>query len=401
MNTPRVCLLGLAVFLFMLTQGLAEEHNPKERLKEILKKKKAGQELTVDEREFLEKNARFLKKQRPHKGNALGPPQGPRFHQPAPPDQLQTLLTKVNVVDRAALSAVRLLWKGGQRDDAVALAEKIIGKTPDPDAAGLAHLILGRFLTELEKKEEADKHLRAVTGRAASLAMVELAEPLMKAKDVPGLLAAFKDLVASQKSGLDRCRVVKALLEQLERPIPDALPPEQYATLLQAVADSIPYEEALAAKEALAKEEPLVPAQPQAFGPGRGGPGQRGGPPMPPEIMERFRAVRELPPDQRHQAIDALMKEVAVRAGELHAEGRVDEARRLKMMLERHEQMKAKMKDVMMKRGKGGGMMPPRDPDAMRKEIDRLEDQGFKEEADKLRRELEAQQRGQAVDEKF
>jgi hypothetical protein len=399
MVSARVLLLGLSVFLFAAGQGFAQE-DVKDRLKDILRKKKAGQELTADEKEFLEKNARFFKhpKQLKQKKVGFGEPGGFRPQQPPAAQQLQVLLSRLNVVDRAALSGAQQLWQGKRRDDAVALAEKIVGKTPDADAAGVARLMLGRFLMELERKEEADKHLRAVTGRAAELAMAELAQPLIKANDVTGLLAAFKDLLTSQKNGLDRCRVVKALLDLFDRSMEDGLPPDQRAELLQAVADSIPYEEALAAKEALAKEEPLVPLRPQGFGAGRG---PNAGPPIPPEMMERLRAMRELPPDQRNEAMGALMKEMWDRAEKLEAEGRVEEARRLKEMVERHKQMMGRMKEMMMKKGKGRGMMPPRDPGAVRAEIKRLEDQGFMDEANKLRRELEEGKRNQAVNENF
>ena len=70
----------------------------------------------------------------------------------------------------------------------------------------------------------------------------------------------------------------------------------------------------------------------RAFGPGRGGP---------PELRERARALRELPPEQRRQAVEALMKDVAIRAEELQEEGRVEEAAQLRKAL---EQMKMRVK---------------------------------------------------------
>lgn len=398
MTSARVLLAGLTVLL-LVGQGMAQEDD-KARLKDIVAKKKAGQELTPDERAFLEQNARFMKKP---KGEFPGAPEGlkPPPQIPSSDHELQILLAQLNVVDRAALSAVQQLWDGGRRDEAIALAEKIAGKTPDTDAAGVARLMLGRFLTKSGRAEEAGKHLRVATGRAAALAMVELAQPAMKARDVPGLLAAFKDLLASQKNSLDRCRVLKALLDFLDRPTLDPWPPEQRAELLQALANSIPYEDALAAKEALAEEKPLVPVtpDPQAFAPGQG-PGPKGGPPLPPEMQERFRAIRDLPPDQRHEAMGALMKDVARQVEQLRAAGREEEARRLAEMLERHEQMEGRMKE-MMKKGKGPGLPPPRDPAVVRAEIKRLEDQGFMDEAKKLRRQLEERQPGQAVDDRF
>jgi len=115
--------------------------------------------------------------------------------------------------------------------------------------------------------------------------------------------------------------------------------------------------------------------------------------------MERFRNVRDLPPEQRRETINVLMKEAAGQVRQLEAAGKVEEARRLKEILERHEQMEGRFKDR--GRGKGPGAMgAPRDPAELRAEIKKLEDQGFMDEAKKLRRELEETNRA-AADEKF
>jgi hypothetical protein len=71
----------------------------------------------------------------------------------------------------------------------------------------------------------------------------------------------------------------------------------------------------------------------------------------------------------------------------------------LKEILERHEQMEGRLKDVKGKM-KGRGADAPRDPAEIRAEIKKLEDQGFMEEATKLRKELEETNRAPA-DEKF
>lgn len=421
MRCAHVLSVALAAALFLLGAALPEEMATEARIKEILAKRKAGQELTPQDKEFLEQNARFLKKTA--KGDepfrkvppaekmpglvegAPGMGMGPQREPMKPGEgELQALVGRLNVVDRAELSAAQHLWRATKRDEAVALAQKTAGKTPDPEAAGVALLMVGRFLMESGKAEEAAKNFRAVTGRAAALAMIDLAEPLMKAKDTPGLLAAFKDLLTSQKNGLDRCRVAKAFLEYLDRVGQEGLAPEQRAELMQAVAASIPYEEAMAAKEELAKEQPPAPQPatpfqgPPMFGPGNMGPGGPGAG-MPPELMERFRNLRDLPPEQRRETINVLMKEIAGQVKQLEAAGRMEEAKRLREILERHEQMEGRFKDMKVK-GKGKGVEAPRDPADLRAEIKKLEDQGFMEEAKKLRRELEETDRAGA-DEKF
>jgi tetratricopeptide (TPR) repeat protein len=426
MRCAHVLSAALTAGLFFLSAALPEEMAVEARIKDILAKRKAGQELTPQDKEFLEQNARFLKKaakgddpfrKMPPAEKMPGfvegaPGMGPQ-REPIKPGEaeLQSLLGRLNVVDRAELSAAQQLWRATKHDEAVALAQKTAGKTPDTEAAGVALLMVGRFLMETGKAEEAAKNLRAVTGRAAALAMIDLAEPLMKTKDTPGLLAAFKDLLTSQKNGLDRCRVAKAFLEYLDRVGPDGLAPEQRAELMQVVAASIPYEEAMAAKEELAKEQPPAPPQQQPppfpgqpmFGPGNPGPmgGFMGGPGagLPPELMERFRNLRDLPPEQRRETINVLMKEVAGQVKQLEAAGKVEEAKRLKEILERHEQMEGRFKDMKGK-GKGRGVDAPRDPADLRAEIKKLEDQGFMDEAKKLRKELEETDRAGA-DEKF
>lgn len=95
------------------------------------------------------------------------------------------------------------------------------------------------------------------------------------------------------------------------------------------------------------------------------------------------------------------MKEVADQVKQLEAAGRVDEAKRLKEVLERYQQMmEGRLKDMNAKGKAKGRVEAPRDPAELRAEIKKLEDQGFTEEAKKLRMELEGTERGGA-DEKF
>jgi len=408
MRAAHVILPGLAAISILAGTVLSEEANVETRMRDILAKRKAGQELTVQEKEFLEQHARFMKKAgkleeplRKMLENAQVPVPQPGPGKPGE-DELQALIGRLNVVDRAELSAAQLLWQAAQREEALALIRKTAGKTPDPEAAGTALLLAGRLLQEAGRTEEAIKSLRAVTGRAAALAIVDLSEPSLKAKDTPGLLASFKDLMTGQKNGLDRCRVAKAFLEYLERTAQEGgLAAEQRAELMQAVAASIPYEEALAANGELAKEQapvpppPPPPAGPPPFMPGNGGPGGPGA--WMPELMERFRGLRDLPPEQRRETVAVLMKEVAEQARQLEAAGRVEEAKRLKEILERHNLMDGRLKDLK-GRPKGRGAEAPRDPAEMRAEIKKLEDQGFMEEAKKLRKELEENTQ---ADEKF
>jgi tetratricopeptide (TPR) repeat protein len=239
-----------------------------------------------------------------------------------PPDpgtmELAALQADLNVVDRAALASAQALMQAGKRDEAIAVAEKVATKSPDAEAAGVARLLAGRWYIEKGEEEAGNKNLRSVTGRAAALALAPLVEPLLKKQDRVGLVAACKDLVAAQPTGLDRCRVLKAMLDLLERPGPE-LSAELRAEVAGALSALVPYEEALAAKDALAKERAAAPRPPGPpfgplpgfgpgmggpgmgmFGPGMGGPGMGGGPlneaDLPEGLRGKAKALREMPP---------------------------------------------------------------------------------------------------------
>jgi hypothetical protein len=189
------------------------------------------------------------------------------------------------------------------------------------------------------------------------------------------------------------------------------LTPERRAEILAGAAGVISYDEALAAKEALANERPVsgVPQPPpqfaQPFKPqfpgaagGFGGGGLRDAmfQDLPPDVAEALRNLRDVPPMQRQEAFLKAKVALQQRADELTKEGKEAQAMRIREALERLQQMEERMRAFREGRGKDFG---PRDPDKLKAEIKRLEDQGFKDQADKLRKELEGLE--PKVDEKF
>lgn len=314
---------------------------------------------------------------------------------------LRPLISQVNVVDRAALGAALAQYQSGKKDDALATADKVAQKSSDPDGQGVARLLLARLKMENGQGDEAPKLLRGVTGRAASLALMLLSDPLIKAGDADGLAGAAKELVVAQKNGLDRCRVVKTLLDLLDRPNPPGqgggLANDARAGLMLQAAEWVTYEDALAAQAALSKEPPLFD--------GPGGPGMRGGmggPGMaemkdpaqmgelPGDLIQQFRDLKNVPPDQRKEAVKNLRTAVEERIKKLKAEGKDPDAARLQEFLDRLEE---RGKAAGNNKGDAKKKNEHMDPEKTKAEIKRLEDQGFAEEANKLKKQLEMQEK--------
>lgn len=366
--------------------------------RQIMARKEAGEALTAEDREFLEQHGQELQKaqrrmgagerdgragagpgQGPGPGPGMEPRQGPS---PLSSFALRPLLEEINVADRASLSLALAKFQNEKKDEAIALAEKVAdAKNADPEAAGVARLILARMLSEKGEKDAAARMFRTVTGHAAVQALANLLEPLARGGDSDGLLTAFKDLLAAQPDALGRCRVLKALLDLADRFGAEVLSAPALEKILQAAAGSVSAEEALANREALAKENqaPFNRPPPGPMGPPgmRMGEGAQGG--LGQEIMQKLMAARALPPDQRQEAIKdiktMLDKGLEDRGREAPKDPPKDELRR-KIPKELKEKEKAARKE-----GK--------DPEKMRAEIKRLEEEGKPDEANKLKQDLE------------
>ena len=292
--------------------GITPEMKDKiKRARELLQKRHRGEELTPEERAWLEKEAPELRAAAKRLGmmDPLEPGgfaggAGPRLPFEAAQWEAQALMRELNVLDRAALTAAFLNLHEEKREEALAAAEKVMDKSPDPNASSLARWIIARIRQEKGETEAAGKLFRQVAGRAAPLALRDLLAPLLKAGDLKGALAAYKELAAAQPSALDRCRLLGALTEHLERLPADTVPLETRTALLARAAETVAYEEAQAAREALQKEReaaslpPLAPGMEAEFGP-RGrfmrkpvGKGKLGGP-DPDALREKIKLLEE------------------------------------------------------------------------------------------------------------
>ena len=222
-----------------------------------MQKRQRGEALTDEEQGVLDKGktmgvGRMMGGDAGGGGGRVGP--GPtaasRSAQPTDP---RALLSGVNVVDRALLSAALSLSAAGKTDEGLALVDKVLQKSPDKNATGLARFVLGKAQMAKGDAAVAEKTMRAVTGRAAVLAFTTLAEPLVKNNDAAGLSALYKDLLAAQITDLDRCRLLQALIDLVDNS--GTLPTQARVEILSTAAAGVTYEQAMATRDALAQEK--------------------------------------------------------------------------------------------------------------------------------------------------
>jgi hypothetical protein len=264
------------------------------KMKELMEKRKNGQELTAEEQKLVDEFKNQRKKNREQGGQPQGGPGGPGGGEmggpggPPPPPGLQSarlLLEDVNVTDRAALAAAMVKSQQGDKDAALKLVTGVAANNPDAQAVGVATYLQGLLGLEKGNEEEAFKAWRGIKGRAAVPALQGLLQEKLKNGDTAGAIAEFKNLLAQQPTPLDRCRLLKALVELCDRQGGGpGVPPEAKGELLAVAATLVPREEAMASKEALDKEKSLMPQQqgprmfmmeggPGGMGMGPGGPG--------------------------------------------------------------------------------------------------------------------------------
>lgn len=329
----------------------AEREEMAARLREIMRKRRNGEELTDDERAFIQKGADRLMGGE-GRGNQGGGPGGegrggPPWARnaelrarPEPADPVRQGIARLNVADRAALGAAWALFETNKREEAVAAAAKVAEATPDPEAAGYARLLMGRFYLEMEKPDRAREMLQVVKGPAAALALKMLIEHLAADGGPDAVVAAYQALLAAQADvALDRARVLQALLDWLDGPGRERLEAEGRAKVLLAVAESVSREQAFAAKEALAKERQAAESAGngtlprfEVFMGGEGGPG---GPPGRDMMKERLKDLKDMPPDRRAEAVEDARQELKRRLAALGDDGKPDERMRLEKALEK------------------------------------------------------------------
>jgi len=318
----------------------------KAKLRDILRKQKAGEELTADEKALLEKARPRLGKE----GKAGNDPAAPGREgrpgaepgKPMPPPVEG--LDVVNATDAVKLALAQGYLGKNELDKAAEVLEKLAKATQDKTAAGYAHLALARIYQQKNEPAKRDEELKKVTGPAVAGALMMLMGA--GGESAPKL----EEFLKSAEDPLAKAIILRrlAMLYVQNGNL------EKLADLAERSAKILPYKEALAAQEAEDKLQQRMAGR--AGGPGGMRPGGPGGPGEGGPGMEMIRGRME------------------ARIKELEAAGKVDEANRLREQLD--------------KMGKGGRGPRGENVEALQKEIKELEAAGMVEEAAALKKQL-------------
>jgi tetratricopeptide (TPR) repeat protein len=311
----------------------------REKLKEIMRKMKAGEELTADERSLVEKmRPRAAAKDRPGAPGAAGA----EGRKGATIIEGQEL---VNAIDSVSLALAQAHLAKGEADKAIEVLVKLAKATDDKTAAGYAHLALARLYRQKGDKEKADEELKLVGGPAMAGALAMMLEG--GGKDADGA-AKLEEMLKSAKDPLAKALIIRRLSALYAR-TGDS---EKLAALAERAAKILSYKEALAAQE---QEDKIIQrANARGNRPGEMGPGAgAGGPPwMRPGQGPGAEGGKGGAAGQ-NEALKAQIKE-------LEAAGLVDEAEALKKQLRtleerRGDQRPAAKKDKPAAKGQPGG----------------------------------------------
>jgi tetratricopeptide (TPR) repeat protein len=289
-------------------EGAAEKGREPDRakIKDIQRKLKAGEELTADERAFMEKNKPRAVKEGKDVRLAGEPGRGIMIEG----------LDVVNALDAVRLQLAQAYLGGNETGKAMEVLEKLAKGTQDKTAAGYAHLALARIYKQKNDQAKCDEELKKVTGPAVAGALAMLAGP-------GGETAAkLEELLKSADEPLAKALILRRLAALYAQ----GGNAEKLADLAERAGKLLSYKDALAAQEAEAKLQQRMGAG-RPFGPmGPGGmPGMKPGMPGGPGAEGEFRKGDP----RRGEDAEALKKEIK----ELEDAGMVEEAEALKKQL--------------------------------------------------------------------
>lgn len=335
-----------------------------QRVREILMKNRKGEEITAEDRAFIKKNAPRMERmldqrrggQRP--GAAGGQqPGGERrggfgsFRDRMRRDPMKRYIAELNIVDRASLTAATTLFRAEAREEALAILDKVNETSPDTEAVGFARLLMGTYLQQMEKPEKAKEMFLAVTGRATPFAMMHLFKPDQIQGKAELVIATVKQMMATQKSAIDRCRVVQAMLDGLDR---INLEPKARAEVLKAIAGMVSHEDAMANKEVLAKEREAYGDMFRGMNPmmGRESSWRRRGMDRGPEkgreapgqaMKRRMKEMGDVPPERRRETIEQMKANIRKKLEALGEGGDPEVRERLEKNLEKIDKLEKKI----------------------------------------------------------
>jgi hypothetical protein len=373
--------------------GAEERRKNFKRVREILMKNRRGEEITEEERAFISKNAprmeRMLDQRRPGQGPGGARPPGRRrggfqgLRDRMRRDSANEFIAKLNVVDRASLMAATMLFEAEAHEEALATVSKVNETSPDTDAVGFARLLMGRFLLRMEEADKGREILRVVTGRAAPFALQHLLQTDQTQGQADRVIVVVNQMMAAQKSALDRCRVVLAVLEGADR---IGLDPKPRAEVLKAVAAMVSREDAMANQELLAKER-------ESYGQFFRGMGRRErelpwrrrardrekGEPPGRAMKRRMKELGDAPPDRRRETMEQMKANIRKKLESMGEGGDPEVRKRLEKNLEKIEKLQRKLERKKARDADGEGEADERARRKERKRRKKEEREGEKE----------------------
>jgi len=358
-------LMALAVGAACLLGGAAaggeagNEEGLRKEWMELMRKRKAGQELTEQEmkraRELKEqmgarrgreggggregraagdRRDREGKEQRGREGDRRrGFAKGEQFARRQGPDA--AVMARLNVLDQAALAVADALAKGGKAAGALKELKFIIENSPDADAKSLANFKLGEiYRLKLDDMAKAQQHYYKVGGDLSERARGIVVGPLAKAEKID---EAIRELMLFAKNAPDEIAKAGAIRMMIELAVRSG-DLDRMASTIEKARELMKYSEAAKAQKAVNERRDQEAARrPQMAGREGAAPWAAG-----------LRGMKGGADGRRGPEAVEQLKMMIKR---LEAAGRPEIAEKLKKRLEMMEKQGA--------RGEGDGPAPP------------------------------------------
>ena len=232
---------------------------------EILRRIRAGEDLTEEDKELLKKYrkqrdvqrkkwARERDRQRPPRAEVDAMRRGPGpMAEPARAKALRHD-ERLNVIDRAYYEIAEIHLAKKKYEDAVAALEQLIKKSPDKRAVSLTRLNLAElYRKQLADTKRAIEEYKKVTGEFALAAQTRLAQLFEELDQIDEAVEQFENIA---KTATDKTQKVLAL-GQLAGLLARNGREDEAIAVLQRLIKSVSYEEAAKISKALLEEKEL------------------------------------------------------------------------------------------------------------------------------------------------
>jgi len=122
--------------------------------------------------------------------------------------------SRVNVVDGAYFEIAELLVNKQEYDEAIEELKRITAASPDPEAAGAAHLSMGHILRQkMGDTEGAIAEYRQVTGRYAETARREIVRAYEEVGEIGKAVAVLDEMLAKAEAPGDKAKILSDIAE--------------------------------------------------------------------------------------------------------------------------------------------------------------------------------------------